>query len=105
MRVKKAPSMTWAEAPDTITPEILAEILGVGQENARKIFDEPDFPKLSKSIIGNIGKADKEAARLYIQGIKFNKNNTKEGLLGMIYLELKRINTKEELEEIKNEDY
>lgn len=96
MRTKKIPTMSWAEAPDIITPEDLAKILGIGIENARKIFDEPNFPKISKNIIGNIGKADKEAARLYIQGIKINKSNNKESLLYMIYLEIKKNNAKEE---------
>lgn len=107
MRVKGKIKMSWEEAPDIITPGDLAKILDVGIENARKIFDEPDFPKISKDIIGNIGRADKEAARMYIQGVKINKNNTKESLLGMIYYELKRINSTEEFRwrRVKNENY
>ena len=103
MRVKGKIKMSWEEAPDIITPGDLAKILDVGIENARKIFDEPDFPKISKDIIGNIGRADKEAARMYIQGVKINKNNTKESLLGMIYYELKRINSTEEFRMEKSE--
>lgn len=93
MRGKNIPTLTWEAAPDTITPKELSQILGIGIEGARNIFDNPDFPKISKADIGNIGKADKEAARLYIQGIKI-KANTKESILSMIYFELKRINAK-----------
>lgn len=102
MRVENTPTMTWAEAPDTISPKELSQILGIGIIGARNIFDKPDFPKIPKADIGNIGKADKEAARLYIQGVKINKNNTKESLLSMIYFELRRMNLKEEeVEELK----
>lgn len=93
MRGDNTPKMSWEEAPDTITPEDLSKILGIGIASARNIFDRTDFPKIPKSIIGNIGKADKEAARLYIQGIS-TKTQTKESLLSMIYLELKKL-TKE----------
>ena len=93
MRVDSTPTMKWEEAPDTIVPKDLAAILGIGIEGARAIFDKEDFPKISKKDIGNIGKADKEAARLYIQGVKF-KTNSKEALLSMIYFELKKLNSK-----------
>lgn len=98
MRVETMPTMTWDNAPDTITPKDLSQILGIGIEGARKIFDKADFPKVSKKDIGNIGKADKEAARLYIQGVKF-ANNGKEALLTMIYFELKKLNSKIQTEE------
>ena len=66
MRVKSV-TMSWEGAPDTITPEDLSNILGIGIVNARSIFEQKDFPKVSKDIIGNQGRADKEAARMYIQ--------------------------------------
>lgn len=104
MRVEPTPTMKWEDAPDTIAPKDLAAILGIGIEGARAIFDKDDFPKISKKDIGNIGKADKEAARLYIQGVRINKNNTKESLLSMIYFELRRMNLKEEeTEGLENE--
>ncbi len=93
MRVELTPSMRWEDAPDTITPKDLALILGIGIEGARKIFKRKDFPKISESIIGNIGKADKESARLYIQGFNL-KVNPKVDMLNLIYLELKQINSK-----------
>ena len=93
MRGECKPTMTWDEAPDTISPKDLSKILGIGINNARNIFDKSDFPKISKLDIGNIGQADKEATRLYIQGIKI-KNNSKDALLSMIYFELKKITTK-----------
>lgn len=96
MRGDCKPTMTWEEAPDTITPKELAKILGIGIVSARNLFDNPDFPKISKSDIGNIGKADKEAARLYIQGVKI-KNNTKEALLSMIYFEIKKISSPQKI--------
>lgn len=95
MRVETKTTMTWEEAPDTISPKELAKILGVGIVSARNIFDKPDFPKISKSDIGNIGRADKEAARLYIQGVKI-KNNPKESILSMIYFELRKLNVNQE---------
>lgn len=95
MRVETKPTMTWEEAPDTISPKELAKILGVGIVSARNIFDKPDFPKIPKSDIGNIGRADKEAARLYIQGVKI-KNNPKESILSMIYFELRKLNVNQE---------
>lgn len=93
MRVETKPTMKWEDAPDTITPNDLAAILGIGIGGARAIFDKDDFPKISKRDIGNIGKADKEAARLYIQGVNI-KTNSKETLLSMIYFELKKLNSK-----------
>ena len=102
MRGECKPTMTWEEAPDTISPKELAKILGIGINNARNIFDKPDFPKISKADIGNIGKADKEAARLYIQGIKI-KNNSKEALLSMIYFELRKITANNEIDMLKSD--
>ena len=101
MRGENKPTLTWEEAPDTITPKELSMILGIGIVSARNIFDKPDFPKISKADIGNIGKADKEAARLYIQGIKI-KSNSKEALLSMIYFELRKITTNNEIVMLKS---
>ena len=101
MRIESVPTIKWEEAPDIITPKDLAKILGIGIDSARKIFDKDDFPKISKKDIGNIGKADKEAARLYIQGIRI-KTNSKESLLAMIYFELKKLTKEEEMRENEN---
>ena len=46
MKKKIEPSMTWEEAPDTIGPDELAKILGVGEPNARSKFDEKGFPRI-----------------------------------------------------------
>lgn len=91
MRIKKESKMSWKEAPDIISPEDLSNITGIGIQSCRKLFDSPDIPSINKSIIGNTGKADKEAVRLYLQGIKF-KNNDKNVLLVMIYKELRKMN-------------
>lgn len=91
MKTKKISTMTWDEAPDTITPEDLSKILGIGIIGARNLFDKTDFPKISKGDIGNVGKADKEAVRLYIQGFRI-KENSRNAMEYMILLELKRLN-------------
>ena len=91
MRVENKPTMTWEEAPDTISPKELSQILGIGIISARNLFDKPDFPKIPKSDIGNIGKADKEVARLYIQGVKLKESN-KTVVEYMILQELKKLN-------------
>lgn len=93
MKIVLKPTMTWEEAPDTITPEDLSKILGIGIISARNIFDQKDFPKISKLDIGNQGKADKEAARLYIQGFRMS-SKSENSLLSLIYIELKKLNEK-----------
>lgn len=99
MKKDTRPTMTWQEAPDTITPEDLSKILGIGIISARNIFDRKDFPKISKLDIGNQGKADKEAARLYLQGFRINDKSS-DSLLNLIYIELKKLN-----EKISSQDY
>ena len=96
-------TMTWKEAPDTITPEDLSKILGIGIISARNIFDRKDFPKVSKYDIGNQGKADKEAARLYLQGFKTNEKS-ETSLLSLIYLELKKLNERLDYEKLGEEE-
>ena len=95
MRKKNMSTMNWEDAPDTITPQDLSKILGIGIVSARAIFERKDFPKISHEIIGNIGKADKIAARMYILGIKI-KEQPKESLLYLMYLELQKLTRKEE---------
>lgn len=64
MSRKVEPTMRWEDAPDTITPEILARILGKSPITVRKYFNEADFPKIKNDFI-----ADKEMARLWCQGL------------------------------------
>ena len=99
MKKKVTPSMSWEEAPDIITPYELSKILGIGEPGARKKFDEKDFPRIVG--LGNLRKADKEAVRLYIQGINI-KQNQKETITGLLLFELKKINNRLE-EKIKEE--
>lgn len=99
MKKKIKPSMTWENAPDTIGPEELAKILGIGEPGARNKFDEKDFPRIQG--LGNLKKADKNAARLYIQGVNI-KANQKEAITGLLLFELKKLNTN--LEKMKGED-
>ncbi len=87
-KAKKKPTMTWEEAPDTIGVLELMEILGIGIGQASDIFNTKGFPK----VPGKTGlKADKEAARLFIQGIRI-KENSKSAIDYMILLELKKLN-------------
>ena len=87
LNVKHEITMTWDEAPDTITPEIYARIRGHSPQWARDRFNEKDFPRLES------GKqiADKTAVRLYDMGINI-KQNPKTGVEYLILLELKKIN-------------
>lgn len=89
MKNKKQPTMTWEEAPDIIGVVELKEILGIGKNNASDIFNSKGFPKIEG--IGASLKADKEVARLFIQGIKV-KENPKVTMEYMILLELKKLN-------------
>ena len=98
----KAITMTWEEAPDTIGVEELMSILKIGKNYASNIFNSKGFPRIEE--IGTSLKADKEAARLYIQGFKI-KENPKSAMEYMILQELKKINRQIEKEGIeKNEN-
>ena len=102
MKKTTKPTLTWKDAPDTITPDDLAKILGIGILSARNLFDRKDFPKVSKYDIGNQGKADKEAARMYLQGFRINEKS--ETLLNLIYLELKKLNERLDYEKLREEE-
>ena len=39
MNVKKEVTMKWEDAPDTISPEIYAQIRGISQQKARDMFN------------------------------------------------------------------
>lgn len=99
MRKVTTPTMSWEDAPDTIGPNELAKILGVGEPSARAKFDEKGFPRIPG--LGNLRKADKQAARLYLQGGN-TKSISTDILSSQILFELKKLNTK--LEEKSKED-
>lgn len=103
MKKKIEPSMTWEEAPDTIGPDELAKILGVGEPSARAKFDEKGFPRIQG--LGNLRKADKHAARLYLQGINI-KTNQREAVMGLLLFEVKKLNTNlnEKLKEVEESE-
>lgn len=86
MNVKKEITMNWDDAPDTITPEIYANIRGHSIQWARDKFNEKDFPRIE----GGKQIADKTAVRLYDMGINI-KNQAKQGIEFLILLELKKI--------------
>lgn len=87
MNVKIESTMTWNEAPDTITPEIYAKIRGHSIQWARNKFKEKTFPLIE----GGKQIADKMAVRLYDMGIN-PKTNSKESINFLILLELQKIN-------------
>lgn len=91
MNVKKEITLSWEEAPDTITPEVYSEIRGIGVKNARNIFKRKDFPRIESA--GNKQLADKTAVRLYDMGIS-TKTNAKQGIEYLILIELQKL-TKE----------
>lgn len=94
MKRKLKPTMKWNEAPDVVGVEELMKILGVGRNQASEIFNKKDFPRLP-----NVGlKADKEIARLYLQGFRI-KENQKNTIEYMILLELRKINQMKKGEE------
>lgn len=97
MNAKHEITMSWDEAPDTITPEIYAKIRGHSTQWARERFKERDFPKLES------GKmiADKTVLRLYDMGIN-PKQNQKAGIEMLILLELQKITKKGEETNEKN---
>ena len=101
MQNKICPTMTWDDAPDTITPTIYAKIRGIGEDRARDKFKEKNFPLIPGGKI----IADKEAVKLYDMGI-VPKVQTKESISFLVLLELKKLNAKlnKEKGEITNEE-
>ncbi len=95
-RKKIHSTLTWEDAPDTITPEILSKILGCCEQKATEYFNEKDFPRLDKIGL----KADKEAARMFLQGFRV-KQNQKLCIEQMMLLELRRLNNNVEEGRIK----
>lgn len=85
MRRKARQDLTWSTAPDTLTPNILARILGVGTQKAREMFDYRTFPRQNEEL-----KADKEAVRLWWQGLY--RKNEKDSTIGMLLIEQRKTN-------------
>ena len=44
------PSLSWADAPDILTPKHLSQLLGVGIKKANEIFNSREFPLLSENV-------------------------------------------------------
>lgn len=59
--------LTWDNAPDVINPYNLADILGVGENKARDIFNSHGFPRIRCTGVKQI--ADKNAVRLWCMGL------------------------------------
>lgn len=98
MNVKKEVTMTWDEAPDTITPDIYAKIRGHSPQWARDRFNDKNFPKIES------GKqiADKTAVMLYDIGINI-KTQTKQGIEFLMLLELQKLNKRLENQKLESE--
>lgn len=91
LNVKREITLNWEDAPDTITPEIYAQIRGHSPEWARNRFKEKNFPRLESGKL----VADKTAVRLYDMGIDI-KNNPKQSVELLILLELQKMNERSE---------
>ena len=91
MNVKKEITMVWEEAPDTITPEMYAQIRGIGTQTARNIFNSKGFPRIEGAGAKPI--AEKIAVQLYDMGLN-PKQNQKQSIEYLILLELKKLNKK-----------
>lgn len=100
MNVKKEVTMNWNEAPDTITPEIYAQIRGRSIQWARDKFNEKKFPRLD----GKLLIADKTAVKLYDLGIN-PKQNQKASVDYLILLELRKLNERKRTNENKLEEF
>ena len=98
MNLKKEVTMTWDEAPDTITPDIYAKIRGHSPQWARDRFNDKNFPKIES------GKqiADKTAVMLYDIGINI-KTQTKQGIEFLMLLELQKLNKRLENQKLESE--
>ncbi len=64
----KQPTLTWEKAPDIINPYNLANILGVGENKAREIFNSQGFPRIKHTGAKQI--ADKNVVRLWCMNIE-----------------------------------
>lgn len=96
MRRKAIKDLEWSTAPDTLTPELLARILGIGRQKAREFFKDKTFPSVDGLT------ADKEAVHLWWQGIY--RKNEKDTTIGMLLLEQRKTNKLlEQLIKVKEE--
>lgn len=89
MNVKKEATLKWEDAPDTITPELYAQIRGISEQSARKEFNKKGFPLLQSG--GSKLIADKTTLKLYDLGVN-PKANPKQAVDYLILLELKELN-------------
>lgn len=93
MKTKKESTMTWEQAPQGIRPEHLSKILGIGMNAARDIFKLKGFPIIPGTESEPV--ADKTAVQIFLMGINI-KNQPKESLLYLIYLEMQKLVEKQD---------
>lgn len=75
MQIKES-TLTWATAPDVINPYNLADILGIGENKAREIFNSKDFPRIRHVGVKQI--ADKQAVRMWCMNLEITPEIAKE---------------------------
>ena len=73
MKSKKS-TVKYEDLPDTITPLDYAKWRGVGENNARNIFNSKGFPRLQGTGVKQL--ADKRAVFLYELGLNEEDRKT-----------------------------
>jgi len=81
-------TLKWEDAPDVIDYTDLAKIIGVCPDTAKQIFNDRKFPKIPGI---NKRKADKEVAKLYLQGF-YSTESIRDSRQNLILIELQKIN-------------
>lgn len=64
---KKKATKTWDDVPHIITPKDFAEVVGIGENTAREIFNRADFPRIKGTGVKQL--VDKESAMWWTKGI------------------------------------
>ena len=64
---EKKPTKNYEDLPDTITPYDYAEWRGIGETNAREIFNSKGFPRIKGTGVKQL--ADKRSVLLYELGL------------------------------------
>lgn len=75
MQIKQA-TLTWEKAPDVINPYNLADILGIGENKAREMFNSQGFPRIKHTGVKQI--ADKNAVRLWCMNMEVTPEVVRE---------------------------
>lgn len=82
MQIKKT-TKTWDDVPHIITPKDFAEVVGIGENTAREIFNREDFPRIKGTGVKQL--VDKESAMWWTKGI-----NIEVAIVNRILQEIKK---------------